>query len=178
MMLRLAINRRSSDHEGYIKDIVVRRLPTLLIGLVGGIIVGMTSVGSGSLMVVALLFLYPRLGANELVGTDLTQAVPLTLAAASGALLFGHVDLAVTYALVIGGVPAVIIGSLFSSQVPDRYVRPVITFVIFISGLKYVGLGTTDLGWVAAVTLAVAIPAWAGLSRFQHATPARGAQTA
>jgi len=102
----------------------------------GGVVVGMTSVGSGSLMVVALLFLYPRLRANELVGTDLTQAVPLTLAAAGGALLFGHVDLSVTYALVIGGVPAVIIGSLFSSRVPDPYVRPVITFVIFISGTQ------------------------------------------
>ena len=57
----------------------------------GGVVVGMTSVGSGSLMVVALLFLYPRLRANELVGTDLTQAVPLTLASAGGALGCGHV---------------------------------------------------------------------------------------
>jgi uncharacterized protein len=137
MVLRFAISRRSAaNREGYVKDVVVRRLPTLLIGIVGGIMVGMTSVGSGSLMVVALLSLYPRLRANELVGTDLTQAVPLTLAAAAGALLWGHVDLSVTYALVIGGVPAVIIGSLFSSRVPDRYVRPAITFVIFISGLS------------------------------------------
>ena len=56
----------------------------------------MTSVGSGSLMIVALLFIYPRIGANQLVGTDLTQAVPLTLAAALGALAFGHVELSVT----------------------------------------------------------------------------------
>jgi uncharacterized protein len=150
----------------------------VLIGIVGGIIVGMTSVGSGSLMVVALLFLYPRLRANELVGTDLAQAVPLTLAAAAGALLFGHVDVSVTYALVIGGVPAVIVGSLFSSRVSDRYVRPVITFVIFVSGLKYIGLGTTDLGWVAAVTLVVTIAAWAGVSRLHSGSPSRGVQTA
>lgn len=143
----------------------------------GGVVVGMTSVGSGSLMVVALLFLYPRLRANELVGTDLTQAVPLTLAAAGGALLFGHVDLSVTYALVIGGVPAVIIGSLFSSRVPDPYVRPVITFVIFISGLKYIGLGTTDLGWAAATTLVVTFAAWGGLSRLRTRTPSRSVQT-
>ena len=46
--------------------------------MVGGLIVGMTSVGSGSLMIVLLLFLYPMLSAGQLVGTDLTQAVPLT----------------------------------------------------------------------------------------------------
>ena len=99
----------------------------------------MTSVGSGSLMIVLLLFLYPMLGANQLVGTDLTQAVPLTLAAALGALAFGHVEFSVTTSHHIGSVPAVLVGSLISSRAPDRYIRPVITFVIFASGLKYVG---------------------------------------
>ncbi len=77
-------------------EVVVRPLPTVAIGVIGGFVVGMTSVGSGSLMIVLLLFLYPVLGANQLVGTDLTQAVPLTLAAALGALAFGHVEFAVT----------------------------------------------------------------------------------
>ena len=104
----------------------------------------MTSVGSGSLMIVLLLFLYPMLGANQLVGTDLTQAVPLTLAAALGALAFGHVEFGVTVSLIIGSVPAVFVGSLLSSSAPDRYIRPAITFVILASGLKYVGLGTDD----------------------------------
>ena len=90
----------------------MRPLPTVAIGLVGGFIVGMTSVGSGSLMIVLLLFLYPVIGANQLVGTDLTQAVPLTLAAALGALAFGHVEFAVTTSIVIGSVPAVLVGSL------------------------------------------------------------------
>ena len=125
-----------------------RPLPTVAIGMLGGVVVGMTSVGSGSLMIVLLLFVYPMLGASQLVGTDLTQAVPLTLAAALGALAFGHVEFGVTVSLVIGSVPAVLVGSLLSSSAPDRYVRPAITFVIFASGLKYVGLGTTALGWV------------------------------
>ena len=64
----------------------VRPLPTVGIGMIGGLIVGMTSVGAGSLMIVLLLFLYPLISANALVGTDLTQAVPLTAAAALGAL--------------------------------------------------------------------------------------------
>ena len=75
----------------------------------------MTSVGAGSLMIVLLLFLYPAIGAKQLVGTDLTQAVPLTLAAAVGALIFGQVEFGLTVSLIIGCVPAVFVGSLLSS---------------------------------------------------------------
>jgi hypothetical protein len=111
-------------------------------------------------MIILLLFLYPMLGANQLVGTDLSQAVPLTAAAALGALVFGHVEFGVTVSLILGSVPAVLIGSLFSSSAPDRYVRPVIMFVITASGLKYVGLGTTELGWVLCGILAAGTGAW------------------
>jgi uncharacterized membrane protein YfcA len=158
MVLRYVLDKTTRQHRlGVIGKIRVRPVPTVAIGLVGGLIVGMTSVGSGSLMIVLLLFAYPTIGANQLVGTDLTQAVPLTLAAALGALAFGHVEVGVTASLIIGSVPAVLVGSLLSSTVPDRFVRPVITFVIFASGLKYVGLGTTALGWVlCAVLLGVA----------------------
>jgi len=93
------------------------------------------------------------ISAKQLVGTDLTQAVPLTAAAAFGALLFGHVQFALTTAVIIGSVPAVLVGSLLSSRAPDRYIRPVITFVIFASGLKYAGLGTTALGWTLCLVL-------------------------
>ncbi|RDJ94006.1 hypothetical protein B4Q13_17860, partial [Lacticaseibacillus rhamnosus] len=89
--------------------------------VLGGLIVGMTSVGSGSLMIVLLLFVYPTIGANQLVGTDLTQAVPLTLAAAIGALIFGHVVLDVTGSLIIGSVPAVLVGSMLSSTIPRSW---------------------------------------------------------
>jgi hypothetical protein len=55
---------------------------------------------------------------------------------------------------VLGSVPAVLIGSFLSSRAPDRYIRPIITFVIFASGLKYIGVGTTALGWtLCAVAL-------------------------
>jgi uncharacterized membrane protein YfcA len=161
ILLRYALDR-SSGHArtGAIHEIEPRRLLTLGIGVIGGVIVGMTSVGSGSLMIILLLFLYPTIGAKQLVGTDLTQAVPLTLAAAIGALLFGHVKFAVTGSLIIGSVPAVLIGSMLSSSVPDRYIRPVIAFVIFASGLKYVGLDTTTLGWVLFATLLLGATLW------------------
>ncbi len=119
MVLRLVLDRRQGRaREALVHDVTVRPVPTVVIGMVGGLIVGLTSVGSGSLMIVLLLFAYPLIGANQLVGTDLTQAVPLTVAAALGALAFGHVEFAVTASLVIGSVPAVFVGSLVSSRAP------------------------------------------------------------
>jgi hypothetical protein len=126
--------------------------------------VGLTSVGSGSLMIVLLLFLYPMISANRLVGTDLTQAVPLTLAAALGALAFGHVEFGITVSIILGSVPAVLIGSLLSSRAPDKYIRPVITFVILASGLKYVGVPTTALGWTLAAVLIAGGAVWIAIS--------------
>ncbi len=172
MVLRYLLDRRAGEtRTALVSQIRARPVPTVLIGVVGGVIVGMTSVGSGSLMIILLLFLYPTLGANQLVGTDLTQAVPLTLAAALGALAFGHVEFGVTTSLIIGSVPAVLIGSLLSSSAPDRYVRPVITFVIAASGLKYVGLETEPLGWTLCGMLLATALLWAAVRRPWRSTP-------
>jgi uncharacterized protein len=166
MVLRYFLDRRSGQSRiGVVHDVDVKPARTVVIGMVGGVIVGMTSVGSGSLMIILLLFLYPMLGAKQLVGTDLSQAVPLTLAAALGALAFGHVEFGVTTSLIIGSVPAVLVGSVLSSSAPDRYIRPAITFVIFASGLKYVGLGTTALGWTLCATLLALAATWAAYKR-------------
>jgi uncharacterized membrane protein YfcA len=165
-VLRYVLDRRSGQSRaGVVHDVTPRPLLTVVIGMIGGIIVGLTSVGSGSLMIVLLLFVYPMLGANQLVGTDLTQAVPLTLAAALGALAFGHVNFAVTTSLIIGSVPTVLVGSFLSSRAPDRYIRPAIAFVIFASGLKYVGVGATTLGWILSAVVLTAASAWLALER-------------
>jgi hypothetical protein len=154
MVLRSWLDHRSGQARTQrIAAVRVKPAATIVIGAVGGLIVGMTSVGSGSLMIVLLLFTYPALAAGELVGTDLTQAVPLTAAAALGALMFGHVQFGLTTAVVVGSVPAVLVGSFLSSRAPDKYIRPAITFVIFASGLKYAGLGTTALGWTLCLVL-------------------------
>jgi uncharacterized protein len=161
MVVRYVLDRRiGTSRTALVHDIVPRPLPTVAIGAVGGIIVGMTSVGSGSLLIVMLLFLYPMIGAKQLVGTDLAQAVPLTLAAALGALAFGHVEFGVTASLILGSVPAVFVGSLVSSSAPDRYIRPMITFVVAASGLKYVGVGTTALGWLLCGMLFAGAAVW------------------
>ncbi len=177
MVVRYVMDLRAgADRRSAARDIVCRPVPTVAIGMVGGVIVGMTSVGSGSLMIVLLLFLYPAISAGQLVGTDLAQAVPLTLAAALGALVFGHVEFGVTASIVVGSVPAVLVGSLLSSRAPDRYIRPVITLVILVSGLKYVGVGTTVLGWTlfAAVVGAAGWLVWARPWRARRAAEERG----
>ena len=109
MVLRFFLDRRGGHRRtALVHEVVPRPAVTVVIGVLGGLIVGMTSVGSGSLMIVLLLFVYPAIGANQLVGTDLTQAVPLTLAAALGALAFGHIEVGVTASLILGSVPAVL----------------------------------------------------------------------
>jgi len=138
---------------------LVRPIPTLVIGALGGLIVGMTSVGSGSLIIVMLMLLYPKLSSKEMVGTDLIQAIPLVGAAAIGHYLFGKLDMSIITSVLIGAVPAVMVGAHFSSTKADRYIRPVLVVVLTISAL---GLLDVPNRWLLAVTI-VAIAVLAGL---------------
>jgi uncharacterized protein len=116
------------------------RIPlTILIGAIGGLLVGLTSVGSGSIIIVALMLTYPELRGAQLVGTDLVQAIPLVLAAAIGHLFFGDLQLGLTASLLIGSVPGVYLGARVSSRAPDRIIRPVLVVVLTVSALKLVG---------------------------------------
>jgi hypothetical protein len=108
----------------------------------------MTSVGSGSLIIVFLLFLYPRLTAPSLVGTDLVQAVPLVASAALAHILFGDFSLGLTLSILVGSIPGVFLGAQMSSRSPDALVRKALIFVLLASGLKLVNVGTTQLGWI------------------------------
>jgi uncharacterized membrane protein YfcA len=175
MALRFVLDRRHhEERSARLHELAVKPGVTVAIGIAGGLIVGLTSVGSGSLMIVLLLFAYPTIAAKQLVGTDLTQAVPLTLAAAAGALLFGHVEFGVTGALIIGSVPGVLVGSLLSSTVPDRYIRPVIGLVIFASGLKYVGVGNVLLLEIVGGVAVALLGSWGARALFARRPTASG----
>ncbi|HEY1636075.1 MAG TPA: sulfite exporter TauE/SafE family protein [Acidimicrobiales bacterium] len=152
--------------------VAVRPLATLAIGVLGGLMVGMTSVGSGSLMIVLLLILYPALSLSVLVGTDLVQAIPLVASAALGHLIFGDVKLGLTASLILGSLPGVYVGARFSSRAPDRLIRPVLAVVLFLSGLKFVGATTVMLGWSLAAILVVAGLAWRLNLRPRRLSPA------
>jgi len=114
----------------------VKVLPTVLLGAIGGLVVGMTSVGSGSLVIIGLMLLYPGLKASQLVGTDLMQAVPLVGAAALSHVIFGELDFSVSLPLVIGSVPGAYLGARLSAALPGGIVRRALAFVLLASGLK------------------------------------------
>jgi len=133
-------------------ELTIHRGLVVLIGAVGGFMVGLTSVGAGSMILILLSLLYPTIRSDQLVGTDLAQALPLTAAATLGTLLFGHVQFGLTFSIILGGVPAVVAGSLLSSRDFNKTLRPFIAGVAVLSGLKYVGVATTALA-VAAVVL-------------------------
>ncbi|TMR01705.1 sulfite exporter TauE/SafE family protein [Actinomadura soli] len=157
---------RATDKGGRGKDgrtaprVKVRPVPTVVVGAIGGLVVGVTSVGSGSLIIVALLALYPALKANQLVGTDLLQAVPLVFAAAIGHLLFGDFRMEVTTALLVGSVPGVYLGSRISSRAPGGIIRRILTIVLVASSLKMFGLGAVPLAWTMTALIAVSAAVW------------------
>ena len=120
----------------------VRPVSTIALGAVAGLMVGLTSVGAGSIVIVALLLLYPALRASQLVGTDLVQAVPLVGAAALGHALFGQVDLGVAGSVLIGAIPGVLVGAWLSSRAPGGIIRRVLAVLLMASGLKLLGVPT------------------------------------
>ena len=118
-----------------VADPQVRPVPTLLVGALGGLLVGITSVGSGSVIMIALLMLYPGLSAVRLVGTDLVQAVPLVLAAAVSNIALHGLDMGLTVPLVLGSVPGTVLGSLLAPRVRQSFVRRGIVVVLTMSGV-------------------------------------------
>jgi uncharacterized protein len=164
--------------------ILIRPLPTVLVGVAGGAVVGLTSVGSGSLIIIALLALYPTLKSNELVGTDLVQAVPLVLSAAVAHLLFGDFRLDLTVAVLAGAIPGVFVGAQMSSRLPEGLVRRCLALILLLSGLKLLGLSNLAmLGVVGAiVVVGPVLWAWArrsnGLPAFARDEPGSGAGSA
>ena len=156
-LIKAAAASRGGTVETAVEGLRVRRLPTVIVGIIGGLVVGMTSVGSGSLIIVALLLLYPTIRAGQLVGTDLIQAVPLVASASLGHLLFGDFQLDLTASLLIGALPGVYLGARVSSSAPSGIVRRSLVVVLLASGLKLLDAGTTTL-LVVLAAVAVVVP--------------------
>lgn len=146
-------------------DVVPRKVATVMVGAIGGLIVGLTSVGSGSLMIIALMMLYPMLKASQLVGTDLVQAVPLVLAAATAHLMFGDVDWAVTLPIIIGSIPGAYIGARLATRIAGGIVRRVLALVLVAAGLKMLGASNEFTMWAVAAMLVLLTAVWGLLRR-------------
>jgi uncharacterized membrane protein YfcA len=149
----------------------IRRVWTVVLGLIGGLVVGLTSVGSGSLIIIALMALYPTLKASELVGTDLVQAVPLVAAAALGHIFFGDFQLELTTSLLVGCIPGVWLGAQLSARASGGLVRRALAFVLLASALKLLNVSTGHTGIILLLLLLFAPVAWM-LVRRRHGFPA------
>lgn len=131
----------------------------VLIGMIGGFIVGLTSVGSGTWFGLAMLLAYP-LSARRMVGTDMLHAALLLWVAGAGHLLHGNVDLHAIAWLLVGSIPGVLVGSQLSITVPDRALRLSFGLVLVLSGIKLLKVphGTTvvEVGVAAGAAVLVA----------------------
>jgi uncharacterized membrane protein YfcA len=115
-----------------------RPLVTALVGAFVGFLVGLTSVGSGTLIIVSMAFLYPRLTSRELVGTDVFQAFMLLASGAIAYLNAGTINWTIVGLLLIGSLPGVLLGSRLSKYIPDRFLRPILATVLAVSGFKLI----------------------------------------
>jgi uncharacterized membrane protein YfcA len=146
-------------------EVKLRPIPTIALGAIAGFIVGITSVGSGSIIIVALLIIYPSLKASALVGTDLTQAIPLVGAAALGHVLFGDFSADITTSLLLGAIPGAFIGAQVSSRAPGGVIRRILAVLLLASGLRLLGLSNELVLAVAVGALVLGSLAWIAIRR-------------
>ncbi|MCZ0754518.1 sulfite exporter TauE/SafE family protein [Anoxybacillus sp. J5B_2022] len=137
ILIRTFFDEKLRPNRWQLKTIEEKRGLTIAIGAVFGFIVGLTSIGSGSLFALAMLYLY-RLNASELVGTDIAHAFLLVSVAGLLHANAGSVNYALVGNLLVGSIPGVLIGSTLSAKVPTKPLRTVIAGIIIISGIKLI----------------------------------------
>ena len=138
-------------------DMPVKVARTMLLGFFVGAIVGMTSVGSGSLIVTIMLLLYPLMRPSVLVGTDLTQAVPMLIAGAIAHAGFGDISIAVVVSLLIGQIPGIYLGAKLSSRYDGHRLRWLLMVVLAATALKLLGAPALLSGAIALIGAAIVI---------------------
>jgi uncharacterized membrane protein YfcA len=122
-------------------------------GVVGGFVVGLTSVGSGTIFGLVMMIAFP-LTAAKIVGTDIFHAAILLAVAGAGHLVAGHVDLTATAWLLVGSVPGVLIGGRFTVRLPDRALRIALAATLTLAGVRLVNPPGADAILVAGGVLA------------------------
>lgn len=140
LLLKNQIKKFARRRDGTVYELHHRHLPaaTIATGVVVGALVTISSVGAGVLGTVALLFLYPRMSAVKVVGTDIVHAVPLTAIAGMGHMALGTVDFVLLGSLLLGSLPGIYVGSHLSAKVPERVLRPLLATMLLIIGIRMV----------------------------------------
>ncbi|HEU0234003.1 MAG TPA: sulfite exporter TauE/SafE family protein [Gallionella sp.] len=140
LLLKDQIKKLARRKDGTVYELHHRYLPaaTIVTGIIVGALVTISSIGAGVLGTVALLFLYPRMPAVKVVGTDIVHAVPLTALAGMGHMALGTVDLVLLGSLLLGSLPGIYVGSHLSAKVPEKVLRPALATMLLIIGIKMV----------------------------------------
>jgi uncharacterized membrane protein YfcA len=118
-----------------VKPLEEKKGLTILIGAIVGFIVGLTSIGSGSLFAIAMLYLY-KMSPSEIVGTDIAHAFFLVTSAGIIQAGFGNVNYMLVLNLLLGSIPGVMVGSTLSSKLPTKPLRTIMALVILLSAVK------------------------------------------
>ena len=111
---------------------------TVLCGLLLGVLVSLTSIGAGALGATLILLIYPRLPAQQIVGSDIAHAVPLTLVAGIGHASLGHVNWPLLVPLLMGSIPGIWLGAQLTRRLTERLVRGLLCGSLLLAGLKVI----------------------------------------
>ena len=141
--------------DGAVSMTTRNRVSAVLIGLFGGFIVGLTSVGSGTFFALTMLILFP-LGAQKLVGTDIFHAAALLYVAGAGHLVAGNVDVGVVGWLLLGSIPGVLLGSQWSIRLSETVLRVALATMLLLAGAKLAAPPAAAMGIAVAVGVGLA----------------------
>lgn len=136
-LIKTFMKGKYEENRLQLKPLEEKRGLTISIGAVLGFLVGLTSIGSGSLFALVMLYLF-KLSPSELVGTDITHAFFLVTVAGLLHAGIGNVDYLLTVNLLVGSIPGVIIGSTLSAKIPAKPLRTIVAIMILISGIKLI----------------------------------------
>ena len=128
-------SRSKSTWDGESSMSLRRRLFTVLFGAAGGYLVGLTSIGSGSIMAIILLLFYP-LAPAVVVGTDIAHATVLSLVTGLAHAAGGNVDFGLAGTLLLGSVPGVLIGSRLAPWIPGKPLRLILAGTLVFVGVR------------------------------------------
>ncbi|MBD1220240.1 sulfite exporter TauE/SafE family protein [Acinetobacter seifertii] len=130
-------NKETAHSENEQLAIQNKRTYIVIMGIILGVFVTLSSVGAGAFGIMALVIMFPNLPMIRIIGSDVVHAVLLTLVAGLGHMSAGNVDFILLMWLLVGSIPAIIIGTLISSRMPERLIRKILGITLFALGVNF-----------------------------------------
>ncbi|ENR2980585.1 sulfite exporter TauE/SafE family protein [Acinetobacter nosocomialis] len=130
-------NQENTQTENEQLAVQNKRTYIVIMGIILGVFVTLSSVGAGAFGIMALVIMFPNLPMIRIIGSDVVHAVLLTLVAGLGHMSAGNVDFMLLMWLLVGSIPAIIIGTLISSRMPERLIRKILGITLFALGVNF-----------------------------------------